>query len=361
MPGTTRTIVGLFVIALFSALPAHAQEVAVGFTPEGIIFPVVGEVTYTDDFGDPRGDHTHEGNDLISVGAIKGLPVLAAGDGVVSWIGDECCYLAIDHGDGWETWYIHLDNDTPGTDDGLGWGIAVEEGQTVTQGQVIGYLGDSGNAETVSPHLHFEIRQGGVAIDPYPYLLAAPLLAEAATPAWTGLFWDDDLSVHAANIDKIAAAGLTYGCNPPDNDMYCPERQITRGEMAAFIRRTLDLPAAEQDFYADDLGDTFEEDINAVTAAGIGFGCTETAYCSSAPLLREEMAEMLVRSFGYQNPDGVDLFTDDEASRFEESINALASAGVTLGCNPPDNDRFCPDRDLTRAEMASFFVRALGL
>jgi hypothetical protein len=73
------------------------------------------------------------------------------------------------------------------------------------------------------------------------------------------------------------------------------------------------------------------------------------------------MAELLVRSFGYDNPDELDLFVDDESSPFEASINALGVAGATKGCNPPDNDNFCPDRTLTRAEMATFFARALGL
>ncbi len=110
----------------------------------------------------------------------------------------------------------------------------------------------------------------------------------------------------------------------------------------------------------------FEADINAVTAAGIGFGCTETDYCPDQPLLRDEMAELLIRSFAaadpdrYANPDALDFFVDDTDNRFEESINRLMAAGVTKGCNPPDNDQFCPDRPLNRAEMASFFVRALG-
>jgi hypothetical protein len=73
------------------------------------------------------------------------------------------------------------------------------------------------------------------------------------------------------------------------------------------------------------------------------------------------MAELLVRAFGYENPEGVDLFGDDEASEFQESINALGVSGITKGCNPPDNDLFCPDRTLSRAEMATFFARALGL
>jgi hypothetical protein len=131
--------------------------------------------------------------------------------------------------------------------------------------------------------------------------------------------------------------------------------------MAAFLRRNLDLPAAELDYFADDAGDVFEEDINALAQAEIAFGCTDTDYCPDTPLLRDELAELFVRAYGYDNPDEIDFFVDDTENRFEASINALASHGVTKGCNPPENDQYCPDRSLTRAEMASFFVRALGL
>jgi murein DD-endopeptidase MepM/ murein hydrolase activator NlpD len=84
--------------------------------------------------------------------------VYAAADGTISWVGSSCCSLGIDHDDGWETYYIHLNNDTPGTDDGQGWGVAdgILPGTHVQAGQLIGWVGDSGNAEYVSPHLHFE-------------------------------------------------------------------------------------------------------------------------------------------------------------------------------------------------------------
>ncbi len=366
------------------AVPASANE----FTPENIIFPVVGDVYYSDTFGAPRGeDRTHEGTDIMSVGAVKGLPVVAASAGTIDWIGTTCCYLAIDHGGGWETWYIHLDNDTPGTDDGLGWGIAdgIEPGIEVQAGQLIGWVGDSGNAEATDPHLHFEIRFEGVATNPYPYLLNATVLNEPGEPVavpadpvivvepepepepepTSNFFIDDDGSVHEANIDTIFMLGVTRGCNPPENSRYCPSADITRGQLAAFLRRMLELPPVEEDAFADDGDSIFEGDINALAAAGIAFGCTETDYCPDTPLLREEMAEFLVRTFAAEEPEkyadvGVDWFNDDETSEFQESINRLATAGVTKGCNPPDNSEFCPDDPLTRAQMATFLARALG-
>jgi hypothetical protein len=343
------------VATLILSLAAQAAD----FDPNEIVFPVQGPNYYTDTFDDCRGGsdcpRRHEATDIMTYG-VKGVPVVAAADGVVKWIGTTCCYLAIDHGGGWATWYIHLNNDTPGTDDGLGWGIAdgIEVGTPVSAGQLIGWVGDSGNAESTDPHLHFEIWEGDHRINPYPYLLIAD-------GALSDQFTDDDESVHEADIEKIFAAGITKGCNPPTNDHYCPDQSVTRGQMAAFIRRWLALPGSSSDYYSDDDDNIFEGDINALTEAGIAFGCGPDSYCPDAPLLREEFAEMFTRAFGYTNPDGTDWFIDDDDSRFEAAINALKAADVTKGCNPPDNTRFCPYSPVSRAQLASFFVRALDL
>jgi Ca2+-binding RTX toxin-like protein len=130
-----------------------------------------------------RADGIHHAQDLM---APKMTPVVAPADGTIgyvnwSWVPgdhnpDRCCTLTLDHDDGWETWYIHLNNDTPGTDDGLGWGIAdgITQGARVRAGQLIGWVGDSGNAEGTHPHLHFELRDPeGIIVNPYEALLAA--------------------------------------------------------------------------------------------------------------------------------------------------------------------------------------------
>lgn len=68
---------------------------------------------------------------------------------------------------------------------------------------------------------------------------------------------------------------------------------------------------------------------------------------------------MLCRSLGLPYVGG-DRFIDDDASPFEADIQAIAAVGITVGCNPPDNDRFCPDNEVTRGQMASFLSRALS-
>jgi peptidoglycan hydrolase-like protein with peptidoglycan-binding domain len=115
----------------------------------------------------------HEGVDIL---APKMTPVYAAADATVYWLGASCCSVSLQHDDGWQTWYIHLNNDTEGTDDGLGWGIAegIVPGARVAAGQLIGWVGDSGNAEDTTPHLHFELHApGGIKVDPYPALALA--------------------------------------------------------------------------------------------------------------------------------------------------------------------------------------------
>lgn len=370
-----RTVTLLF-LAMATAV-ALVPSAALASDPPAWVFPVVGEdgvdFGYYDTFGAPRsGGRSHEGVDIGTYG-VKGVEVVAAADGVVRYVNwssnpddlnpDRCCTISIDHAGGWRTSYIHLNNDSPGTDDGNGWGIApgVLPGSTVRQGQLIGWVGDSGNAEGTYPHLHWEVHSPDGVVNPTPHADAATRISAPIPLEFDGQFWDDEGSVHESNINVIADLGITKGCNPPDNTMFCPDDDITRGEMAAFIRRMLELPSVGADYFVDDSDSIFAGDIDAVAAVGIGFGCSETEFCPDEALLREEMAELLVRAFGYVNPDEADLFVDDAESPFEDAINALGTNGITKGCNPPDNDRFCPQRTLSRAEMATFFARALEL
>ena len=175
-----------------------------------------------------------------------------------------------------------------------------------------------------------------------------------------GTFIDDNESVHEASIEAIADAEITRGCNPPANDRFCPNDSVTREQMAAFLTRALKLPSATKDYFADDDGSIFEADINAVAAAGITVGCNppeNTSYCPGRSISRAEMATMLTRAFDYP-ADKTDWFADDDGLVHEASINSIAAAGVTLGCNPPVNSAFCPADPVTRGQMASFLVRA---
>lgn len=175
-------------------------------------------------------------------------------------------------------------------------------------------------------------------------------------------FADISGSIHFDDIVYIADLEITKGCNPPTNTNYCPDAAVSRGQMAAFLVRALGLTDdGGKDWFTDDNGSVFETDINRLAAAGITRGCTAdgTRFCPADSVTRGEMAAFLVRSWGYDDPGAGDWFTDDNDSIFAGDIDRLKVAGITKGCNPPDNDHFCPDDPVERDEMASFLARAL--
>jgi hypothetical protein len=71
------------------------------------------------------------------------------------------------------------------------------------------------------------------------------------------------------------------------------------------------------------------------------------------------MAAFLGRAFQLTDTGGGDLYNDDNGTTFETDIDKLGTAGITKGCNPPANDRFCPDDFVTRGQMAAFLRRGL--
>ncbi len=187
----------------------------------------------------------------------------------------------------------------------------------------------------------------------------APLPSGAALPPG-GTFTDDDGNFHEGAIEAIAGAAITLGCNPPFGDRYCPADDVDRGAMAAFLRRAIGPPDAAVDFFNDDNGSPFEADINAIAQAGITNGCNPPQgdeFCPNRTLRRDEMAAFLRRAIGL--PDAAkDFFNDDNGSPFEADINAIAEAGITTGCRI---DEYCPNSTLRRDEMASFLARAFDL
>ncbi len=129
------------------------------------VFPVFGSgASFTSDYGAPRaGTGWHQGNDIF---APIGVPVLAVADGVLSKVGVNTLggnrlWLTDDLGNAY--YYAHLSGYAPHVADGV----------RVRGGEIIGFVGNTGQAITTPPHLHFEIHPGdGTSVDPYPYLLA---------------------------------------------------------------------------------------------------------------------------------------------------------------------------------------------
>ena len=169
-------------------------------------------------------------------------------------------------------------------------------------------------------------------------------------------FDDDNGSIFEDDIEWLSLSGITSGCG---TRLFCPKLTVTRGQMAAFLNRALNLPAPTQDYFTDDDTSIFEDDINRLAQSGITKGCGPTSFCPNGNVTRGQMAAFLVRAFGYTDNGGGDLFDDDDNSIFEDDIDRLATAGVTIGCNPPANTNFCPLGNVTREQMAAFLRRAL--
>jgi hypothetical protein len=146
--------------------------------------------------------------------------------------------------------------------------------------------------------------------------------------------------------------GITGGCG---GGRFCPTGAVTREQMASFLARALKLPASTRDFFTDDETSQHEGDINRLAAAGITGGCDTSRFCPRSNVTRAQMASFLVRALKLP-ATATDYFTDDEGNLHENSINALAKSGITGGCG---TNRYCPVALVTRGQMAAFLKRGL--
>ena len=189
--------------------------------------------------------------------------------------------------------------------------------------------------------------------------MGVPALHLIQAPQFT--FNDSVASVFSMEIEWLAAVGITSGCNPPLYDGFCPDDPVTRGQMAALLNRALELPPANGSGFVDAVDSVFADDIAAIAAAGITVGCNppdNDRYCVDDPVTRGQMAAFMVRAFDLES-GGPSGFNDIAGSVFKADIDAIAAAGITVGCNPPDNDRYCVDDPVTRGQMAAFIYRAM--
>ncbi len=139
-------------------------------------------------------------------------------------------------------------------------------------------------------------------------------------------------------------------------DRFCPGASVTREQMASFLRRAGSLPYTTADYFTDDASSQHEADINAIAAAAVTGGCATNRFCPGSMVTRAQMASFLVRALDLP-PSNVDAFDDDEGSIHEGAINALAAAGITGGC---DASSYCPNATVTRGQMAAFLHRGYG-
>ncbi len=147
----------------------------------GFVFPVASGYSFIDSWGFPRGpgtpwEHWHEGADIF---APTGTELLAAESGIISRLADGGrggLALYIEGQSGSKHYYAHLNRYADG----------IAEGRPVTAGQVVGYVGDSGNAAGGLPHLHYEIHPGDRPVNPYPLLAMSSRRQTARLASLTG-------------------------------------------------------------------------------------------------------------------------------------------------------------------------------
>ncbi len=150
-----------------AAAAVRAYESGSQIYVRGFVFPVDGETEFIDSWGYARmsgtaSAHWHQGTDVF---AREGTPLVAAETGVLFRVGQASLggnKLWVRGDSGVEYYYAHLSAFADGMTDG----------KRVNAGDVVGFVGDTGNARGTSPHLHFEIHKDGSPINPYPLLKA---------------------------------------------------------------------------------------------------------------------------------------------------------------------------------------------
>ncbi len=191
--------------------------------------------------------------------------------------------------------------------------------------------------------------------------VSSPIVDVAGTiTVEVGRFADTHRHPFESDIEWLVEQEVTKGCNA-EGTLFCPDDLVTRGQMAAFLSRAMNLPDGALNTFTDDNGSIFEADIAKIAEAGITKGCNAegTLFCPNDFVTRGQMAAFLVRALGFTDNGGGNLFTDDNGSIFEDDIDKLATAGVTKGCNA-EGTLFCPNDFVTRGQMAAFLHRALG-
>ena len=192
--------------------------------------------------------------------------------------------------------------------------------------------------------------------------LASVVVPLGAAPA-AGDAGSEDAGVHQENVDFLRQRGIFAGtdCSP---ERFCPQESLTRWVMAVWLVRLLDgkdPKVANSSRFADVPGDVWwRPHVERLAEMGVARGCAadpQPRFCPNDAVTRAQMAVFVSRAYGL--PRTVSAGFADTTDNFaEHSIDALAEAGITLGCRS-DPPRFCPDRNVTRAEMATVLVRAI--
>jgi hypothetical protein len=170
-------------------------------------------------------------------------------------------------------------------------------------------------------------------------------------------FTDDDGGTHEYATVWAHAAGIAEGVDQAQT-LFRPTHAVSRAQMAAFLYRTFDVPATREHAFTDvDPDHHHREAIASVAAGGIAEGRADGSFRPNAPVTRAQMATFLARALGLEprDPGFTDVVADDEHGR---NVGALAASGITGGCSE-DGRRYCPTNPVQRGQMTSFLHRAV--
>ena len=174
-------------------------------------------------------------------------------------------------------------------------------------------------------------------------------------------FVDDDNSRFEPFIETARSNGLIAGCNPPDNDRVCPHHLVSRGNMAMMLARALRVSPSQANHFEDDDGHLAEGAINGLVDAGVRIGCETGRVCPDRPITRGEMAALITRAFTWDRATNPDRYADLADSPFREALAKLADRGGLLTCDPPVNENLCPRDPVRRDEAVYALVSVMGL
>jgi glucose/arabinose dehydrogenase len=202
-------------------------------------------------------------------------------------------------------------------------------------------------------------------------LLISLLLVALAVPAGAvlppgGSFLDDDGNIHEGAIEAISAQNITAGCDPVNGDQYCPAGSVTRASMAVFLVRALNedgnVPSYQGYFTDVPPGRWYTASVERLSELGITDGYGDGSYRPDQPVTRAEMAAFLLRVLGVDPaPTFSGIFTDvSGAAWYGRYVEQLYLLGITSGCDTSPL-RFCPSGAVRRDEMATFLSGTLGL
>ncbi|CAM3965576.1 N-acetylmuramoyl-L-alanine amidase [Alkalicoccus chagannorensis] len=170
------------------------------------------------------------------------------------------------------------------------------------------------------------------------------------SPVQAGTSFND---TDAVEVERLAADEIVRGMAP---GQFAPQSNVTRGEAAAMIRRSLDMNAGGSAPFPDTNGHWAEGDIAVMAAAGIIGGHEDGQFRPDGELRREEMAAILTRSFNYESRQS-SFFTDVSPSHFfYNNITTLGRSGIANGY--PDGS-FGPGRNINRLEFSLMLARTL--